>query len=83
VRTVTIRENLIENPELASAFETFQEIQGQLANKFGIEQERNAFIANLKTIASNQSETNRPKVVFFKPWIPASVVVMMGLFVSI
>jgi hypothetical protein len=49
---------------LASAFETFQEIQGQLANKFGIEQERNAFIANLKTIASNQSETNRPKVVF-------------------
>jgi hypothetical protein len=41
-----------------------KEIQGQLANKFGIEQERNAFIANLKTIASNQSETNRPKVVF-------------------
>jgi hypothetical protein len=41
----------------------FKEIQGQLANKFGIEQERNAFIANLK-FASNQSETNRPKVVF-------------------
>jgi hypothetical protein len=53
----------IEN-RVGIGIQTFQEIQGQLANKFGIEQERNAFIANLKTIASNQSETNRPKVVF-------------------
>jgi hypothetical protein len=48
---------------LASAFKLFK-IQGQLANKFGIEQERDAFITNLKTIASNQSETNRPKWCF-------------------
>jgi ribonuclease D len=72
VKNSHIREKLNRKPELASAFETFQEIQGQLANKFGIEQERNAFIANLKTIASNQSETNRPKVVFLNrgctPW---------------
>ena len=77
--------NLIENPELAASFQIFQEAQAHLSSKFGIEQERNAFIANLKTIASNQSETNRPKVVFFKPWmyaVAASVVVMMGLFVS-
>ena len=76
--------DLAENPELAASFQIFQEAQAHLSSKFGIEQERNAFIANLKTIASNQSETNRLKVVFFKPWmyaVAASVVVVMGLFV--
>jgi len=82
---LTFEKDLAKNRELASAFETFQELQGHLANKFGNEQERNAFVTNLKAISSNQSETNRSKVMLFKPWIyavAASVVVMMGLFVS-
>lgn len=81
---LTFEKDLAVNRELASAFETFQEIQGQLANKYGIEQERNAFVANLKAIASEPAKTSPPKVVFFKPWMyamAASVVVLMGLFV--
>ncbi len=81
---LTFEKDLAENRELASAFETFQELEGHLANKFGNEQERNAFVTNLKAISSNQSETNRSKVVLFKPWmyaVAASVVVVMGLFV--
>lgn len=76
--------DLAENRELASAFETFQELQGHLANKFGNEKERTAFKANLKAITSEESKATRPKVVLFKPWmyaVAASVVVVMGLFV--
>ena len=82
---LTFEKDLAENRELALAFETFQELQGHLANKFGNEQERNAFVANLKAISIQQAKTTRSKVMLFKPWmyaVAASVVVMMGLFVS-
>jgi len=82
---LSFEKDLAENRELASAFETFQEVQGQLANKYGNEQERNAFVANMKAISSQQAKTTPPKVVLFKPWmyaVAASVVVLMGLFVS-
>ena len=81
---LAFEKDLAENREFALAFETFQEIQGELAHKFGIEQERNAFVANLKAIASEPAKTTRSKVMLFKPWmyaVAASVVVMMGLFV--
>ena len=81
---LSFEKDLAENRELASAFETFQKVQGQLANKYGNEQERNAFVANMKAISIQQAKTTPPKVVLFKPWmyaVAASVVVLMGLFV--
>lgn len=81
---ITFEKDLAQNRELAAAFETFQEVQGQLAIKFRIEQERTAFKANLKAISLEKNKVASPKVVLFKPWmyaVAASVVVAMGLFV--
>ena len=81
---LTFEKDLTENRELAVAFETFQELQGYLTNKFGHEKERNAFKANLQAISQQESVAKRSKVVLFKPWmyaVAASVVVVMGLFV--
>ena len=81
---LVFEQNLTKNRELALAFETFQELHGHLTNKFGNEQERNAFKANIKAISSEHAKATYPKVLEFKPWMyaaAASVVVMVGLFV--
>ncbi|SHF96624.1 hypothetical protein [Flavobacterium defluvii] len=73
---------LLEDPEFSSQFETFKNVQFQLANKFGIEQERQAFKENLTQI-SEQHFDKTPKVIGLKPWylaVAASVAVLFGLF---
>lgn len=73
---------LSENPEFASEFEMFKNVQSQLEHKFGLEQERAAFKENLTNI-SNQHFNKKPKVIGLKPWYfaaAASVVVLFGLF---
>nr|WP_294785146.1 CDC27 family protein [uncultured Flavobacterium sp.] len=74
---------LIEDPELASAFESFKEMHFQLENKFGHEQEREVFKENLTRISDNYFNDKETKVVSFKPWylaVAASVAIMFGLF---
>ena len=74
---------LLENQELALAFQNFKEIQAQLKNKFGLEAERNAFVANLKTIGDTHFSNKKTKVITLKPWTylaAASVVLLLGLF---
>jgi hypothetical protein len=73
---------LLEDSEFASEFETFKNVQFQLANKFGFEQEREAFKQNVAAI-SNKHFNNKPKVIGLKPWylaVAASVAVLFGLF---
>ncbi|MBA4316804.1 MAG: hypothetical protein C0412_00235 [Flavobacterium sp.] len=75
---------LSEDPELASAFEVYKELNLHLENKFGNEQELKAFKKNLKSISKEHFKTKKPKVVAFKPWqyaIAASIVILVGLFV--
>lgn len=73
---------LLEDSEFASQFEIFKDVQFQLANKFGIEQERQAFKENLTQI-SEQHFGKKTKVIGLKPWylaVAASVAVLFGLF---
>lgn len=73
---------LLEDPEFTSEFETFKDVHFQLANRFGIEQERDAFKQNLTQI-SEQHFNTKPKVIGLKPWylaVAASVAVLFGLF---
>ena len=75
---------LSEDQELASAFETFKELNLHLENKFGNETELKAFKKNLKSISAAHFKSKKAKVVAFKPWqyaIAASVAVLVGLFV--
>ncbi|MBP6757679.1 MAG: tetratricopeptide repeat protein [Flavobacterium sp.] len=75
---------LTEDPEFASAFEIFKELNLHLENKFGNEQELKAFKKNLKSISKKHFKTKKPKVVAFKPWqyaIAASIAILVGLFV--
>lgn len=75
---------LVEDPELASAFEVYKELNQHLENKFGNEQELKAFKKNLKSISKEHFKTKKPKVVAFKPWqyaIAASIAILVGLFV--
>lgn len=75
---------LIEDTELATAFEIFKELNQHLENKFGNEQELKAFKKNLKSISKEHFKTKKAKVVAFKPWqyaIAASVAILVGLFV--
>ncbi|MCI9845278.1 tetratricopeptide repeat protein [Flavobacterium pectinovorum] len=72
-----------ENPEFAAEFITFKNVQVQLENKFGHEQEREAFIENLSDIADKHFNKDRPKVVLMRPWYyaaAASVAILFGLF---
>jgi thioredoxin-like negative regulator of GroEL len=74
---------LTEDPELASAFEAFKEINQQLENKFSLENERNAFKENVSAISEKHFQPEKTKVVSFKPWrylIAASVAILFGLF---
>lgn len=84
--TVEARNNfekqLAEDPEFASEFETFKNVQSQLDNKFGFEQEREVFKENLDKIGE-QHFNKKPKVIGLKPWylaVAASVAVLFGLF---
>jgi len=73
---------LLQDSEFASEFETFKNVQFQLANKFEFEQEREAFKENLTNI-SNQHFNKKTKVIGLKPWylaVAASVAVLFGLF---
>lgn len=74
---------LSEDPELASAFESFKEMHFQLENKFGQEQEREVFKGNLTRISDKYFNKKKHKVVSLKPWYfaaAASVIIMFGLF---
>ena len=75
---------LSEDPELASAFEIFKELNLHLENKFGNANELKAFKKNLKSISKEHFKTKKPKAVAFKPWqyaIAASIAILVGLFV--
>ena len=72
------------DPELASAFEIFKELNLHLENKFGNEQDLKAFKKNLKSISKEHFKSKKSKVVAFKPWqyaIAASIAILVGLFV--
>lgn len=73
---------LSEDAQFASEFETFKSIQLQLENKFGFEEEREAFKENLNQIAEEHFN-KKPKVIGLKPWylaVAASIAVLFGLF---
>jgi hypothetical protein len=75
---------LAEDPEFASAFEIFRELNQHLENKFGNANDLKAFKKNLKSISKEHFKTKKPKVVAFKPWqyaIAASIAILVGLFV--
>ncbi len=74
---------LSENPEFAAEFRTFKEVLEQLENKFGHEQEREAFKENLSAIADKHFNKEKPKVFPMRPWYyaaAASVAILFGLF---
>ncbi|TRX01333.1 tetratricopeptide repeat protein [Flavobacterium gawalongense] len=80
---VKFEKELSEDPELASAFETFKELNLHLENKFGNADEFDSFKENLKSISNAHFKASKPKVINFKPWIyliAASVTVLIGLF---
>lgn len=81
---INFEKELTENLELAAAFGAFKEANEQLEVKFGLETERNAFVANLKAISKEQFSAPKAKVVQFKPWMymaAASVALLFGIFV--
>ncbi|MGO4772772.1 tetratricopeptide repeat protein [Flavobacterium sp. W22_SRS_FK3] len=72
-----------ENPEFATEFRTFKEVQVQLENKFGHVQEREAFKENLSNISDKHFNKEKPKVILMRPWYyaaAASVAILFGLF---
>lgn len=74
---------LAEDSELKSEFETFKEVQLQLATKFDFAVDRDAFEANLKKISEEHFKAKEPKVISIQPWmymVAASVVMLLGLF---
>lgn len=81
---MSFEKQLAEDPEFASAFEIYKELNQHLENKFGNEQELKAFKKNLKSISNEHFKTKKSKVVAFKPWqyaIAASIAILVGLFV--
>lgn len=79
----SFEKQLVEDPEMASAFESFKEMHFQLENKFGQEAEREVFTENLTRISDKYFQKKKTKVVSLKPWYfaaAASVVIMFGLF---
>ena len=74
---------LSKDETLASEFHTFKKMHFQLDNKFGIEDEREAFKQNLSRIADDHFNKNKTKVVSLQPWYyaaAASVALLFGLF---
>ena len=81
---ISFEKQLAEDQELASAFETFKELNLYLDNKFGNEQELKAFKKNLKSISKEHFKSKKSKVIGFSPWhyaVAASVAILVGLFV--
>lgn len=75
---------LVEDPELASAFEVYKELNLHLENKFGNANELKSFKKNIKSISKEHFKTKKSKVIGLKPWqyaIAASVAILVGLFV--
>jgi TolA-binding protein len=72
-----------ENEEFAAEFRTFKEVLAQLDNKFGYDDEREAFRENLSAISDKHFNKEKPKVVLMRPWYyaaAASVAILFGLF---
>lgn len=79
----TFEKELSEDHELASAFETFKELNLHLDNKLGNAKELKVFKENLNSISKNNLKTKKVKVIAFKPWqygVAASIAVLVGLF---
>lgn len=81
----SFEKQLAENPEFASAFETFKTVNLQLETKFGYEEEREEFKENLTRISNTHFDKKKKKnkAVSLKPWyyaVAASVAVLIGLF---
>ena len=82
---VKFENQLSEDPELASSFETFKELNLHLENKFGNADAFDTFQENLKSISNDHFKASKPKtkVIAFRPWIylvAASVTILVGLF---
>jgi hypothetical protein len=80
---IKFEKELSEDPELASAFDTFKELNLHLENKFGNADEFDAFKENLESISNDHFKTSKPKVIKLKFWhyaVAASVAVLFGLF---
>jgi tetratricopeptide (TPR) repeat protein len=86
---MTVEEKLVfeqqlrDQPDLASAFETYKGLHLHLENKFGQANELQAFKKNLKGISKTHFKKSKTKVVRFKPWYyvaAASVAILFGLF---
>jgi hypothetical protein len=75
-------EQLKSDPEMASAFETFKDLNLHLEHKFGQSGELESFKDNLKGISKKHFKNSKPKVIAFKPWqyaAAASVAVLFGI----
>ncbi|TDW49965.1 TolA-binding protein [Flavobacterium sp. 270] len=80
---IAFEKQLSEDAAMASELETFKEVHFQLENRFGHEEEREAFVENLTRISDNHFNKNKSKVVLLKPWyyaVAASIAVLAGLF---
>jgi hypothetical protein len=75
-------EQMKSDPEMASAFETFKDLNLHLEHKFGQADELESFKDNLKGISKKHFKNSKPKVIAFKPWqyaAAASVAVLFGI----
>ncbi|CAN1572757.1 hypothetical protein MCETHM1_03376 [Flavobacteriaceae bacterium] len=75
-------EQLKSDPEMASAFETFKDLNLHLEYKFGQADELESFKDNLKGISKKHFKKSKTKVIAFKPWqyaVAASVAVLFGI----
>ncbi|WP_278034273.1 tetratricopeptide repeat protein [Flavobacterium nitratireducens] len=80
---LNFEQQLSENKELVSEFETFKEVQLQLATKFDFAVDRDTFEANLKKISEEHFKPKKAKVISMQTWtylVAASVVLLFGLF---
>jgi hypothetical protein len=78
----TAFENQLQNdPEMASSFEIYKDLNAHLENKLGNQTELNSFKENLKTISKQIFTEQKSKVITFRPWqysVAASVTIMLG-----
>ena len=75
-------EQMKSDPEMASAFETFKDLNLHLENKFGQTDELESFKDNVEKISKKHFKKAKPKVIAFKPWqyaAAASVAVLFGI----
>ncbi len=70
---------LSSDPEMASAFDTFKDLNLHLENKFGNEKDLNAFKQNLKSISKENKKTKVIKLQKFYFAIAAVFALLFGL----